>query len=239
MKKKTITIIVILIDILVITITALIVFFRYTKQEKEPVSDEVFFQEKNYQEEVEKITAIDGIIDKIEGNIYWIQDKKQNLQKVTIKDEKIINNRTEKEMEIEKIQEQDKIQISKVIQIGEELVLTEESNIRVTRNIKDEELKEELLETEEVAMSIENLNKKGNNIILTGKITDYYSQYEQQSFEVQVIVNKDTQIFSDTKNQLEELQKMKERADTIFVTFQKQEKQSGKLVAKNIEAMGC
>ncbi len=131
------------------------------------------------------------------------------------------------------------MQISNVIQTEEEFILTKESNIRVIRNIKGEELKKEFLEAKEVAMSIENLKQKGNDIILSGKITDYYSEYEQETFEVQVIVDKDTQIFSDTKNQLEELQKMKEVANTIFVTFRETEKQQGKLVAENIEAMGC
>ena len=131
------------------------------------------------------------------------------------------------------------MQISNVIQTEEEFILTKESNIRVIRNIKGEELKKEFLEAKEVAMSIENLKQKGNDIILSGKITYYYSEYEQETFEVQVIVDKDTQIFSDTKNQLEELQKMKEVANTIFVTFRETEKQQGKLVAENIEAMGC
>ena len=131
------------------------------------------------------------------------------------------------------------MQISNVIQAEEEFILTKESNIRVIRNIKGEELKKEFLEAKEVTMSIENLKQKGNDIILSGKITDYYSEYEQETFEVQVIVDKDTQIFSDTKNQLEELQKIKEVANTIFVTFRETEKQQGKLVAKNIEAMGC
>ncbi len=103
MKKKIITITVILINILVITLTALIVFFRYTNQEKETVKSQTVFQEEANQEKVERKTAIDGIINKIEGNTFWIQDKKQGLQKVTIKDEKIINDRTEEEMEIEKI----------------------------------------------------------------------------------------------------------------------------------------
>ncbi|MCI8617160.1 MAG: M56 family metallopeptidase [Clostridia bacterium] len=114
------------------------------------------------------------------------------------------------------------------------------NNIKVTKNIiKREELKKETLEAEEVSMSIKNLSQKGNNIILTGEITEYYSEYEQVNFEVEVIVDKDTQIFSNTKNQWEELQKMKERGDNIFVTFRKTEKQQGKLVAQNIEVMGC
>lgn len=182
---------------------------------------------------------IEGILTKIEGNTYWIQNEKLETKKLILENQKIINNRTEKEMTVQEIQEQDKIQISKAIQNEEEIFLKEESNIRVTRNIKGEALKKELLDAQEVSMTIEKLTEQGNKVLLTGRITDYYSELEQANFEVQVAVDKDTQIFSTTKNQLEELQKMEERGDTIFVTFRDREKEQGRLVAQNIEVMGC
>ena len=183
--------------------------------------------------------SIDGIITKIEGNTLFIENQKQEIKKVNWENTKIINNRTGKEILLQELKEQDKIQISNVIDKEDEYFLLEESNASVIRNLKGEELKQEMLNANYICMSIEKLTNYGKSIDITGKMTDYYSEYEQVSFEIQVEVNDNTQIFSETKNQWEELQKIKERGDAVYVEFRENEKEQGKLVAKNIEVMGC
>ena len=152
----------------------------------------------------------------------------------------IKNGRTQKDMSFEEINVNDKISIDNVEYIENKLQTKEGTTVQVTRNIHGEELKQELLNVPEIQADIEEINNDGNSIILTCKIRDLYYTNDYQKAEtvdVQIIVEKDTTIFGSAENQLEVLEEMMQRDNTIYVTLK--QNQSGMLVAENIEQMGC
>ncbi len=102
-----------------------------------------------------------------------------------------------------------------------------------------EEIKSKLAGQKEITAYIKQIKQNGQNIYLTCKITWWDNNQNAQNFEGEILVKPDTQIMGNTQNQLQELQKMQQRQDTLYVTLQEQEQQEGKLVATNIEVMGC
>ena len=79
-----------------------------------------------------------------------------------------------------------------------------------------------------------------NNYILKGKIYDWY--YDNglnnvENFEVEIIVNNNTQILG-VKGKIEEQLKDIYKYG-LYITLDKDELKKGRLVAVNIEGMGC
>ena len=91
----------------------------------------------------------------------------------------------------------------------------------------------------EITAEIKQIRQSGQNIYLTCRITWWDSNQNAQNFEGEILVKTDTQIMGSTQNQLQELQKMQQRQDTLYITLQEEEQKNGKLVAINIEVMGC
>ena len=114
----------------------------------------------------------------------------------------------------------------------------DDTNVYITKDIHGEDLKKEILAQKEFSMTQYELNQHSNGTIsLIGNITDDYSQ-QGEKFVIEIVVTSNTQIMGNTKNQFEELQKLKQRGDILYITLQ-DEKQNSKLVAKNIEILGC
>ena len=191
------------------------------------------------EKEKPKIESVRGVITKIEENKFTIQIGENDFRELEITNEKkIYNRRTEQEISISQIKEQDTIEISKIIKIEEKYSLLDEADVYVTKNLHGEELKKELLNQKELPMgNYEIKNNKNGTITLTGNITDYYGQ-QGESFLIDVIITSNTLIMGNTENQLEKLQKLRQGGDTLYVTLQ-EKKQNGKLIAKNIEILGC
>ena len=59
---------------------------------------------------------------------------------------------------------------------------------------------------------------------------------EAEKFELEIIVNNNTQILGITGNPEEQLKRLN---NIIYVTFDKDELRKGNFVATNIETMGC
>lgn len=186
---------------------------------------------------------LEGIVSKIEGNIITVKDSNQEEQQITLKGNvNLINDRTQKNMEFEDVKVNDKIRIDKII-YKDDIKQTEDgSTIQVVRNLQGKELKQELLEMPELDAEIIKIdNKKSKDAItLTCEIRDWHydNNYETvPTFEVQILVEKDTTILGSTENQLKSLEEFLERKDTVYITLKKN--QNGKLVAENIEVLGC
>lgn len=121
---------------------------------------------------------------------------------------------------------------------GHTLQLTSKSEIQVIRNISNEELKKELLDQDEIEVLIKEVKKKTQNVFLLNcTIQDMYLE-NMQSFQIDIEVNKETLILGTNENQQERLEELKEQRQ-VYVTLDENQKEKGKLVAKNIELMGC
>ncbi len=101
------------------------------------------------------------------------------------------------------------------------------------------DIKNKLAGQKEITAYIKQIRQSGQNIYLTCKITWWDSNQNAQNFEGEILVKADTQIMGSTQNQLQELQAMQRRQDTLYVTLNEKEQQKGNLVATNIEVMGC
>lgn len=113
-----------------------------------------------------------------------------------------------------------------------------------TKNIKkftEKEKKEKLESQEEISAQIRQIVNNKNSITLKCIVTTYYENDYNQSdtFEVDMIVDKNSQILSSKENQLEQLEKIKERGDTTWIKLRKDDLQKGKFVIENLEVMGC
>ena len=119
-----------------------------------------------------------------------------------------------------------------------EIVFTNESKIYLTRKISGEELKEEILKGE-INFDLEDIKKSGNNYILKGETIDWYftTKYEEaEKFKLEIIVNNKTNILGE-QGKIEE--KIENLNGTLYITLDQNELKKGKLVATNIEVMGC
>ena len=186
---------------------------------------------------------LEGVVSKIEGNVITVRDNNQEEQQITLKGHvNIINYRTQKNMELENIKVNDKISID-IIVYKDNIQQTEDgSTVQVIRNLQGEELKQELLEMPELGAQIIKIdnNQTQGTITLTCQIRDWYydNNYETvPTFEVQILVEKDTTVLASTENQLQNLEEFLERKDTVYITLKKN--QNGRLVAENIEVLGC
>ena len=186
---------------------------------------------------------LEGVVSKIEGNVITVRDNNQEEQQITLKGHvNIINYRTQKNMELENIKVNDKISID-IIVYKDNIQQTEDgSTVQVIRNLQGEDLKQELLEMPELGAQIIKIdnNQTQGTITLTCQIRDWYydNNYETvPTFEVQILVEKDTTVLASTENQLKNLEEFLERKDTVYITLKKN--QNGKLVAENIEVLGC
>ena len=186
---------------------------------------------------------LEGVVSKIEGNVITVRDNNQEEQQITLKGHvNIINYRTQKNMELENIKVNDKISID-IIVYKDNIQQTEDgSTVQVIRNLQGEDLKQELLEMPELGAQIIKIdnNQTQGTITLTCQIRDWYydNNYETvPTFEVQILVEKDTTVLASTENQLQNLEEFLERKDTVYITLKKN--QNGRLVAENIEVLGC
>ena len=91
----------------------------------------------------------------------------------------------------------------------------------------------------EINFDLEDVEKSGNNYVLKGETIDWYftTKYEEaEKFKLEIIVNNKTNI-------LGEYGKIEEKLDslngTLYITLDQNELKKGKLVATNIEVMGC
>lgn len=185
------------------------------------------------------LKTIQGKITKIEEDRIYVNENKQEY-KVSINEETIIENaRTGKQMALSEIKQDDEIYIHNAKEKLGELIL-ENNTFQVTRYLKGEELKKEVLEQEEIEVRIEQLKiVDANTATIIGKVTAFCNLEEYETFTVEILLDENTTILAGMKNKTEELQKMEERGDTLYIKLRENEKQQGKLVAENIEVMGC
>lgn len=108
-------------------------------------------------------------------------------------------------------------------------------------NAEIEKLKKDLLNQDEFGVNIKQIKNYSNSIVVTCSVTTYYEQEGGPivTFEVDMVVDKDTVILSSKENQLEELKKIKERGDTAYIKLREKDKKKGKFVIENMEVMGC
>ena len=195
-------------------------------------------QERIEREENTKKSIWGLILKNIEGNTYTLETEKNEILKVTLNnDVEIINKRTNEKMNITDINIDDKLDFENIYERKEEIVLTEESKVYVVRNIQGEELKREVLKDNYINFDLKNMVRSGNNYILEGKTTDFYYINDGQSFDIEVIVNNKTTILGIAGNPEEQLKKLENY--TMYITLDKEELEKGRLVATNIEGMGC
>ena len=119
-----------------------------------------------------------------------------------------------------------------------EIVFTNESKVYLTRKISGEELKKEMLKGE-INFDLEDIKKSGNNYILKGETIDWYftTKYEEaEKFKLEIIVNNKTNILGE-QGKIEE--KIENLNGTLYIILDQNELKKGKLVATNIEVMGC
>ena len=215
------------------------IYLLNKKQERKQNIEEA--KQKQLEEEKKKPKDYYGMVTDVEGNTLKVQIEEVGNVKVTLNDEvEIINTRTKEKMQQNQIKKEDKIMLDQVILEEETLSLTQTTNIEVIRKLQGEELKQEILNQEEMAVEIEKIEEKKNHILLTGIIRDLYytNDYQTaQKFEIQIIVNENTQILGTKENQLEQLKEIQN--NTTFIRLNQEEKNKGKLVAENIEVMGC
>ena len=86
---------------------------------------------------------------------------------------------------------------------------------------------------------MEDIRKSGNNYILKGETIDWYftTKYEEaEKFKLEIIVNNKTNILGE-QGKIEE--KIENLNGTLYITLDQNELKKGKLVATNIEVMGC
>lgn len=199
---------------------------------------------KEEQEEIERkentiISEYGALVTSIEGNIYTVETDEGETLKATLTDGlEVINKRTEENFEISNIKVNDKLDFENVYERQGEVVFTEDSKVYVIRNIHGDELRNELLKGE-IDFDVEDTIKNGNNYILKGQMIDWNyttDEDEAEKFELEIIVNNNTQILGITGNPEEQLKRLN---NIIYVTFDKDELRKGNFVATNIETMGC
>lgn len=200
--------------------------------------------EKEEQEKIEKEENTlrnlgNTFITNVEGKNVTVRMQNGENLNVSLDNNIVFNRRTEEKIDISNIKINDEIDFENVYIKQGNVVFSEESKVYVTRNIHGEELKNELLQNE-FSLDFENVEKRGNNYILKGKIYDWY--YDNglnnvENFEVEIIVNNNTQILG-VKGKIEEQLKDIYRYG-LYITLDKDELKKGRLVAANIEGMGC
>ena len=195
-------------------------------------------QERIEREENTKKSIWGLIVKNIEGNTYTLETEKNEILKITLNnDVEIINKRTNEKMNITDINIDDKLDFENIYERKQDIVLAEESKVYVVRNIQGEELKKEILKDNYINFDLKNMVRSGNNYILEGKTTDFYYINDGQSFDIEVIVNNKTTILGIVGNPEEQLKKLENY--TMYITLDKEELEKGRLVATNIEGMGC
>ena len=199
---------------------------------------------KEEQEEIERkentiISEYGALVTSIEGNIYTVETDEGETLKATLTDGlEVINKRTEEIFNISDIKVNDKLDFENVYERQGEVVFTEDSKVYVIRNIHGDELRNELLKGE-IDFDVEDTIKNGNNYILKGQMIDWNyttDEDEAEKFELEIIVNNNTQILGITGNPEEQLKRLN---NIIYVTFDKDELRKGNFIATNIETMGC
>ena len=220
-------------------------FENYIKSKKEE-------KKNNFnREEQEKIEKEENTIKSIynadvinieENNTYEVKTSDGEILKVTLNSNdniEVINRRTEENIDnINVIEVNDKLGFENVYIRKGEIVFTNESKIYLTRKISGEELKKEMLKGE-INFDLEDIKKSGNNYILKGETIDWYftTKYEEaEKFKLEIIVNNKTNILGE-QGKIEE--KIKNLNGTLYITLDQNELKKGKLVATNIEVMGC
>ncbi len=218
-------------------------FENYIESKKQEKKDNF---NKEEQERIEReentVKSVWGtLVTNIDGNIYTLKADKGETLKVILTDNlQVINKRTEESFDISNIKVNDKLDFDNVYKRQGEIAFTENSKVYVIRNIHGDELKKELLSSEDINFDLEDIVKNGNNYILKGKTTDWYytNDYnEAESLDLEVTVNNNTQILGVTGNTEEQLKQLEKF--TIYITLDKNELEKGELVATNIEGMGC
>lgn len=214
-------------------------FIESKKQEKKDnfLKEE---QEKIERKENTIISEYGALVTDIEGNIYTVETADDGgTLKVTLTDDlEVTNKRTKEKFNISDIKINDKLNFENVYERQGEVVFTEDSKVYVVRNIRGDELKSELLKGE-IDFEVEDTIKSGNNYILKGQMIDWNyttDEDEAEKFELEIIVNNNTQILGITGNPEEQLKRLN---SIIYVTFDKVELKKGNFVATNIETMGC
>ena len=213
-------------------------FIESKKQEKKDnfLKEE---QEKIERKENTIISEYGALVTDIEGNIYTVETDDGGTLKVTLTDDlEVTNKRTKEKFNISDIKVNDKLNFENVYERQGEVVFTEDSKVYVVRNIRGDELKNELLKGE-IDFEVEDTIKSGNNYILKGQMIDWNyttDEDEAEKFELEIIVNNNTQILGITGNPEEQLKRLN---SIIYVTFDKVELKKGNFVATNIETMGC
>ena len=218
-------------------------FNEFVESKKQEKKDNFAKEEQERIEREENIIrSIYGVlVTNIEGNVFTVETDEKETLKVTIEENiETLNRRTNESFDIKNVKVNDKLDFEDIYKRNGEIVFTEESKIYVIRNIHGEELKNELLKGE-IDFDLEDIQKSGNNYILKGEMIDwnYSSDYnEAEKFEIEVTVNNNTTILGEgLTGETEE--KLKHLNNTLFITFDKNELKKGKLVATNIEMMGC
>lgn len=225
-------------------------FENYIKEKREE-------KKNNFnREEQEKIEKEENTIKSIynadvinieENNAYEVKTSDGEILKVTLNSNdniEVINRRTEENIDISNINNKniikinDKLGFENVYIRKGEIVFTNESKIYLTRKISGEELKKEMLKGE-INFDLEDIKKSENNYILKGETIDWYftTKYEEaEKFKLEIIVNNKTNILGE-QGKIEE--KIKNLNGTLYITLDQNELKKGKLVATNIEVMGC
>ena len=227
-------------------------FENYIKSKKEEKKNNFNREE---QEKIEKeentiksVYSTDVI--NIEENTYEVKTSDGEILKVSLNSNdnndniEIINRRTGEIIDISDINNKniikinDKLGFENVYIRKGEIVFTNESKIYLTRKISAEELKKEMLKGE-INFDLEDIRKSGNNYILKGETIDWYftTKYEEaEKFKLEIIVNNKTNILGE-QGKIEE--KIENLNGTLYITLDQNELKKGKLVATNIEVMGC
>ena len=227
-------------------------FENYIKSKKEEKKNNF---NKEEQEKIEKeestIKSIYNadVINIGKNNTYEVKTSEGEILKVALNfsddnnvnndNIEIINRRTEENIDnINIIKVNDKLDFENVYIRKGEIVFTNESKIYLTRKISGEELKEEMLKSE-INFDLEDIEKSGDNYILKGETIDWYftTKYEEaEKFKLEIIVNNKTNILGE-QGKIEE--KIENLNGTLYITLDQNELKKGKLVATNIEVMGC
>ena len=227
-------------------------FENYIKEKREEKKNNF---NKEEQEKIEKeentIKSIYNadVINMEENNTYEVKTSEGEILKVVLNfsddnnvnndNIEIINRRTEENIDnINIIKVNDKLDFENVYIRKGEIVFTNESKIYLTRKISGEELKKEMLKSE-INFDLEDIEKSGDNYILKGETIDWYftTKYEEaEKFKLEIIVNNKTNILGE-QGKIEE--KIENLNGTLYITLDQNELKKGKLVATNIEVMGC
>lgn len=227
-------------------------FVNYVKSKKEEKKNNFNREE---QEKIEKeentiksVYSTDVI--NIEENTYEVKTSDGEILKVSLNSNdnndniEIINRRTEEIIDISDINNKniikinDKLGFENVYIRKGEIVFTNESKVYLTRKISGEELKEEMLKSE-INFDLEDVEKSGNNYVLKGETIDWYftTKYEEaEKFKLEIIVNNKTNILGEYAKIEEKIENLN---GTLYITLDQNELKKGKLVATNIEMMGC